>query len=466
VFLSKKSIASKLANFVVDLSYEELPGDVVKKAKKCTLDLLGCILGACRTDLLDVLRDIFEYSRRSRLSTVFGVWKKTSCFNAAFANSTLANALDFDDTFIGHPGATSIPPSLAIAEAVQADGRELLTAIVAGYEITIRIAKALVPTYKTNRIIRGFGTFQTLGAVSSAGRLLGLKQKEMENAIGIACSNAPVPSIRKSVDSILGTTMVKNTYGTASSVGVMAAMLAQRGFTGPRDIMEGESGFWRMCGSDRHDNQVMAQGLGDRYEILNVEFKPYPACRHFHAAIDAAYDISLKHRIDPEDVEEIIVSTEGYPDLNIWPYNKRNPQNMYEAEFSVPYSVVLALLGIKPGLAWLDKDLMKQSRICRLMEKVKLLPKVNPEKTYPAKGDVIIEIRSSGQNYTSKIKYPKGSPQNPLSDDALVEKFEDLSHGIVKAENTRHLIDTILGLEKVSNVREMMSTIFRSRSTD
>lgn len=454
------NITDELACFLTNLSYEDLPSTVIEKAKICILDSLGCVLGASKTDLIDIIWKSLKFLGGNETSTVFGVWEKTSCTNAAFANATLANALDFDDTYGGHPGTTIVPPAVAVAEMTGTNGKELITAIVVGYEISIRISKAMIPSYKVYQQICGLGTFQSIGAASTSAKLLGLGNDKMANALGIACANTPVPSIRKSIGSTLGVTMVKNAYGVAAMTGIMSAILAKNGFTGPRDIFEGQKGFWRMSGSDQCDYEAITHRLGDKYEILDVEFKPYTACRHFHGAIDAALGIVNEHNINPEDIVEVNVATYGHPELNIWPYNRKDPQNMYDMEFSVPYSVALALLGIKPSLKWLGENLSRKTEIYKLAKKVKIVTKVMPQQTYPHKGYVVVEVNTSKGRYVSKVKHPKGSPQNPLSDHELIDKFRKLSHGVVKNDNIEYIVKTTLNLQEATNIRKMINMFY------
>ncbi|MFX0198712.1 MAG: MmgE/PrpD family protein [Candidatus Hodarchaeota archaeon] len=445
------TIARKLARYAIGLSFNNLPAEVVRKTKRCILDSIGCILGGFKTKIGDITADMAKYLEGKPQSTLLGGGYKTSAPYAALFNAMLANILDYDDTANGHPGATIIPSALAVSEAVETSGKDLLTAVVLGYEISLRIGEALKPSFKQQWKIWGFGSYQVFGAVSAAGKLLELNEDEFVNALGVAGCNAPVSSLMRSIHGISGVTMVKNNFGKSAETGVIAALLAKRGFTGPEDILDGDEGFWRMYGSDQCDFDLMTSGLNNEYKIVNVEFKPYPCCRFLHSAIDGVLNIVRKHQITPKQIEEITINATKW--VTKPPFNVRRPKSMLEAQFSPVYCMGVALSGIKPGPDWFKKSTLNNPEVLNIAKKVKIVPH-EEEYTLLTRADV--ELKANGKKYTSSVEYPKGAPQNDMTDDELDDKFKSLAVDSIKPRSIELAINTIRNLESVMNVKEFM----------
>ena len=273
---------------------------------------------------------------------VLGSRIRTSCTTAAFANALLINALDYDDIDLGHMGATAISAAFASGEKTNAAGKDLIAATVVGYEVSARIGRALLPTSPRKKT-HGWGTWQTFGTAAASTCLLKLEPDRAVHALAIAGANAPVPSVMKTVYGSCGPNMVKNNFGTAAEVGLTAALLSARGFEGPMDLFEGDTGFWRMIGTDRSDLDAMVEGLGREYEILKVGFKQFPACRVIQSTIETALACVKRHRIDVSSIDRIRVR--AVPRACNGPFSNPRPKDMWAAQFSTPYSVAVALRG-------------------------------------------------------------------------------------------------------------------------
>ena len=227
-----------------------------------------------------------------------GVRSKPDCGTAALVYATLINALDYDDIYKkGHPGATVMSAALALAERIDCSGPDLIEAVVVGYEVSGRVGMSLTQS-TPRKTLHGHGTWQTMGAVATAAKLLRLDVRQTAHAIAIAAANAPVASVMKTVYGARPS-MAKNNFGAAAQVGVNAALLARHGFEGPLDIFEGETGFWRMFGADGCDAGRLTEGLGHLYEIREVGFKPYSCCRILQSSIEAAVEVFRRAEIDP-----------------------------------------------------------------------------------------------------------------------------------------------------------------------
>lgn len=339
-------VTQTLVDYAVGLRYEDIPTDVVEKAKACLLDSLGCGFGGYRTELGRIVIDQVKEMGGARQATLLGDGGQVPCAQAAFTNAALVNALDYDETFVsaGHLGSTLIPAAIAVGEHLRVSGAELIEAIVAAYEVNIRIGTAIQPSPERFRQVWFVGTHQTFGAVTAAGKLLGLDNLQMADAFGIAGVTSPLPNSQA-----WGHPQhwVKEPTAWPAHSGVLAAQLAKRGFIGNRKVLEGENGFWIMAGSDRCNFDVMVEGLGRDYRLLDMSFKPYPSCRMTHSALDAVRDLVNTHKITPGQVRNVVVKISSA--LLTQVFEDYTPTTFVDAEFSIPYVTAMVLMGIDQG---------------------------------------------------------------------------------------------------------------------
>lgn len=458
----KQTIAEQLSDYVANTDYRHFSKESIRKAKLCLMDSLGCMVGGAITEMGRVLLRYHERFDDLGNCTVIGSKKNGSATHATFLNALLSNALDFDDTYLNsfHLGATIVPPALSLAEIISVSGKELLESILLGYEVSGRIGISLNP-YLSRKKLYGYGTWQSLGAVIVVGKLLNLNSQQLANAIGIAGCNAPVPSVMKTVFNPLGPNMVKNNYGAASEVGVRAAFLATEAFTGPINLFEGKTGFWQMCGASGCDLKNITKRL-DRggYEILGVGFKSYPVCWLLQSAIEAAIFIMKTHDLAGEDVEKVTVKTSQL--VCKWPFNNREPKATVEAQFSLPYSVSAAIMGVPVGPEWFFEKNLSSHTILALAKKVEILPDEGgegPVISYPA----TVEIQTKRESYSKSVKFPKGHPHNPFSEKDVERKFLELSTPRLGEKKAKSAIEAIKHLENLNDIRVLMK-LFRFRA--
>jgi len=445
----------KLAEYAATLSYDDLPPQVVRRAKTAIMDSLACTLGGSGTDIGVKILSLVKSLGGSPESTVIGGRYKASSPLAAFANAHLANALDFDDFIAGngHAGTTIIPAAIPVAEALGESGKKLLSAVVAGYEVSVRIGKAIDPSPARRKEIFGQSHYQIFGAVSAAGNLLGLDGNQMAKAFGIAGSTGPVPAILKVIGP-RGANMIKNAYGHAVMDGIIAAMLAKDGFTGPDDILDGPDGLWKICGSDRCDFELMTHDLGKDFETYNLGFKPYSCCRWIHPTLDAALEIVRQHKVEPAEIDEITVRS--VTRLTVWrPYEVHPPETMVEAQFCAPYALAVAILGFQPGPDWYTKDRLTDPNAMRLARKVKLIPDLEADSSYPPKIISKVEVRTRKGTYTHRVDFPKGDPNNPMTDQEIQTKFNRLAAKSIEMDRIKDIVDKVHALERSPDVREL-----------
>lgn len=452
-----------LVDYVGETSFEDLPDVVVDRAKQRILDSLGCALGGYRTKIGSSVIAALAPSEEGE-STLIAAGRKIGCRDAAFINSTLVNALDFDDdNWVGHPSATTMPAALAMAEQVGASGREFLTSFVLGYEVVTRVGWAIWPSKERYEKVWGVGTHQSFGAVAAVSRLLGLNKFETLNAFGIAGAASPVPSAMKWGFDHRPLTWVKDSVAWAALAGITAGLLAKHGFLGCRDILDGETGFWIMAGSDRCDFDRMMRGLGREFEITKAAFKPYSSCRFTHATLDTVSSLVGKYNLKSDEIAEVLVKS-------IWDLTQffadTEPSEIVDAEFSVPYTVAMVILRELPGPNWFYDDAIKSQKALELAKKVKIVTDSAADELYhepvPKLISTVIITTKDGKKLEAMTEFAKGEPENPVSRDELEEKFRRLARFVLDKKETQRVLETVNELDRLKDINELTELLHHS----
>ena len=429
----------ELIAFVQDTRHSRLPGDVVAQAKRCVQDLLGVAIAGSHTRMARASTRFAHGQFGPGRATLIGSRARLSEVGATWVNGICASALDLDDGHrlaMGHPGAAIIPTALAVAETTGASGADLLAAVVVGYEMAVRVSVARVPDYKANHYSTGI--WGAPGAVAAAGKLLAFDGRTFQDALGIAVAHGPFPP----GGPVVLEGMVKEAIGWAGVVGCSAAFLAREGYTGSEDILER---------SGRYDAAQLADGLGREHAILKAYFKPYASCRWSHPAIDGALELVREHRLQLDEVEEIHI--EGFQQITrLCDYA---PGTTVAAQYSVPFSLALALSydGIGPGE--LTEANLHDEQLVGLAQRVRVSVDPELDHLFPEKTASRVTMRTSRGTFTVTVEYPRGNPENPLSDAELAEKFLWLAVDAVGEEKSRELMDAVERLEQMDNVREL-----------
>jgi 2-methylcitrate dehydratase PrpD len=442
-----------LSRYLVTTTFQDLPDEGIQAAKLTILDSITCMLGGIFTPAGEIVTRVMGKGRGNRESTILGLGHKTDALAASLTNAVLANALDYDDYYpVCHPSATIVPPGMAVSESSGADGKTLLTAVVVANEVYIRVMDSILASNEQQKKIFGFGTHQTFGAAAVAGKILGLDEEQMAHAIGIAGANAPVPASLKTVygDSV---TMVKNNYGIASFVGVLSAKLAQSGFIGPLDIFEGDTGFWRMSGSDQFNPLKMTEGLGSDFRITRISFKPYPCCRWIHSALDGIFQIIKEGNPSPDKIQKIEVRS--FSLCTSPPFSNRRPKTFDEASFSTPYLISMAILGVPPGPKWYREDTRQHPDVLALANKVTLIDDEEANSLFPEKLLSKVTLYTAEESFYAHIEFPFGGPERPMKEADLVKKFIQLTEGLFSNDQRDQCLEWIRNLEKKKDLRKL-----------
>lgn len=412
------TIGEELATYFHGLEFNDLPGALVAATKEFIFDYLGVALGGSSQSSAVYAANVFLDMGGRPDARILGQGTKLPAPHAAFVNAVASHSIELDDVdpiALYHFGPPVLSAALAAGELVGANGREFLTALIAGCEMMARLNNAVNPALR-NRGFHTTATCGTFGAAVAAAKLLGLDQAQITSAIGLAGAHA------SGLMEMYGPSMQKRfNPGPAAHNGILAALFARAGFTGAATILEGERGFGRAF-SGQLDKEKLTAGLG-RKILVDFEFKRYSCARPIHTAIDCALDIRPQVVELLEQIEQIKVWR--HPD---WAHYHLNPTpgTFHEAQVSLPYSVAVSLVKGEALLSQYDENHLNNPLVVGLAAKVAVEPDASLSNGITCRMEVITK---SGTKFPSLKDYPRGSLQNPLSKDDLFGKFRILIDG-------------------------------------
>ncbi|MBI0435263.1 MmgE/PrpD family protein [Roseomonas sp. KE0001] len=449
-------ITHELATFAAGLRAEALPPEVAARTRALVLDLVGNIVRARKEAestpaLLAAVKALGLDKGESR---VFADTATYSPAGAALINATLGHSLDFDDTHavaVVHPGAPVIPAALAAGEMTGASGAEVQVAIVAGYEVALRLALALPAGAHYDRGFHPSATCGAFGAAAAAGRVFGLDAAGMASALGIALSQC-AGSLQFLAN---GAWTKRFQVGWAGMAGLAAATLAREGFKGAADAIEGKHGFLRSYAPDPKPGRVL-QDLGQVWELMQTGVKPYPSCRWGHAGIDAALALRAEHDLKAEEIEGVTlgISRAGMLLVGEPADRKADPQNIVDGQFSGPFVIATALS--TGAMGWDSYALLRDPSIRSMMRKVRCENDPEIEAEFPANMSGKLTVRARGETFTRKVIVPKGEPDNFLTEAELRAKFSGLADAVLGPQAAGALADTISGLDRLNDISPLL----------
>jgi len=433
-------ISAALATFIAKCSYTELPEDVRALAKQCLLDWLGSAIRGSVEPPAQMYLEVARAEGGNPRATALPDRFKTSASWAAQINAAASHTVEMDDlhpTSVLHPAAPIISAAVAVGEAVNATGSQLLEAIVAGYEIGIRAGEAVGRSHYT--LWHTTATCGTFGAAAAAAKLLGLNEQQIIEALGSAGTQAA--GLWQFLED--GAMSKQLHPAHAASAGILSAELAKRGFTAAKKIFEGPKGFLSAMSRDPAP-EMLTDGLGSWYRISTNSFKKHASCRHTHSAIDSTLILRNDRKVQPEALRslEVRIYPAGFDLLD-----GVQPTTAYAAKFCLPYTVAAALNRGRVSLSEFDdleaKDIRStMSRISTVRDDS--LAREYPEK-WPARVTTTME---SGQSFAVTVEYPKGDAKNPLTLGELQEKFRGLTEFILPTEEQERIIGVVDNIER------------------
>ncbi|MDA0769136.1 MAG: MmgE/PrpD family protein [Chloroflexi bacterium] len=455
-----QEITKKLAKFSADLTYEDLSPEVVDWAKYLCLDFAGVALNGSTTDSAKAVVKAIEGLNRPGPSTIIGTPKRTLPEYAAMANGTAFHSIELDDVNNEaslHPGVVAYPTAMAMADVVPVNGKSFITSVVAGYDVMVRLGRALKPAEHYGRGFHPTGTCGAFGAAAVAGRLLGLQGDSFAHALGIAGSQTA-----GSMEYLAQGAWTKRLHpGWASHSGIWAALLAQSGFLGPTTILEGDNGFLQGYSGHPDPGEVL-RGLGDGFLITQTSIKPHSCCRYNQGPIDCVLDLRQTHNLRPEEIKNIRVGmlNAGFGLVAFPEEQKRNPSSVVDMQFSMPFSAAVALAYGRASLSEYAPGVPERPAIRELMAKVKCVKDPELDSTFPSQWRAWVEVDTNdGRKLRSEITHPKGDVENGLTWDEMKQKFHDLSAPVVSKQRQSEIIDSIESLETMDDVHELASLL-------
>jgi 2-methylcitrate dehydratase PrpD len=445
----------ELARFVSQLTYGNLPPDVREKTKELILDQLGCQLAGCTLPWSKQAYEfVADYKGLREEGTVVKYGLRTSVQDASFVNACFGHGFMGDDTdpvCHAHLGSIIVPAALAMGERERITGKEFINAVVAGYEVASRIGAA-APFAETRGFHPGpiFGPF---GAAACVGTILGFDENRMLDTLGIAGSHSSgLMEYSKS-----GGTVNRLHAGMAAQGGVRAALLAQRGFSGPATILEGERGFLGAFSGECVLEEI-TRGLGRKFRVLLIELKAYSCCGTSGTTIDAVSAIRNKQRIDPKEIEEIIVHAS--PATFRLTGSIAEPRDITSAQFSGAFGIALSL--VKGGNTFREycEENLRDPEALNLTKKTRFvldetLEKV-PKSDNPAK--VLIRMRD-GSSYEKTVYAAKGSILNPMKRGEVDQKFREHASAVFPSRKVESIIETVSRLDSIENICALMELL-------
>ena len=459
---TRPDLAIDLSRFVVNIDGTRLDRDVVEAVKTNVLDTLSCALaGSSAPAVPEVTGLVQEWAGTPQADMwVFG--GKYPAHHAAWANSGMSHARDYDDTHdtaVLHAGVSAVPAAIAAAQLRGGvSGAELIAAVTAGIEVTCRLGMAV----KLDVIESGFIYTSLLGyfgATAAAGRALGLDEKQMLNAFGIIYSSV-AGNHQVTRDASL---MKRLQPGLAAQAAVVAVQLAKRGIRGAQHVFEGADGFFRVYFRNHVDPEEVRRDLGTRFELLNLSYKPYPCCRDVHTAVDAVLELRGKSPRPASDIESIRVgvSAPGYQMVCVPEEVRRAPRTIVEAQFSVPYTVAAAWIDGGLGMRHFTDEGLRRGDVLDLAGRV--VPYVDEEidrdwARYVTPARVTIRFKD-GSTTEARVDYPKGHPRNPMTKAEFALKTRDCATFAAKpmaADTADRLIATVGRLDALPDVSELI----------
>lgn len=451
----KETITAAMSRWAAGLRFEQLSSEAVHQAKRLLLDSLGCALGGYLQHDVQIALAVLDEIAGDGPAIVIGSGRRVDPASATLANALMIRCMDYNDIYWKqdpcHP-SDIFPAALACCERARRNGKELIVGLVLGHEFEMRLCEAAFPGIRE----RGWhhATLTAFAAPIVAGRALHLTWEQIQHAIGISgsrhCTLGAVTAGKL--------TMMKNTVDPmATQSGVLAALLAEKGYTGPEHVLDGKEGLTQVFKPDWKLN-LLTDGLGETWRITQCGMKAFPTEALTHTAISAVLDLVKSNDLHPDDVEKIqIRSLARAADILSDP-SKYDPRSKETADHSLPYVIAAALVDRQVTPAQFTMAKIMDPQIREQLQKVEVVADPEIEKVFPALQRVIVHMDTrDGRSFNKQLDYPKGDPRNPLTDSDVEEKFAALADGVLSSAAQKRVRDVVWNLEHVGSVAELMA---------
>jgi 2-methylcitrate dehydratase len=452
-----ETITARISRWAEQLQFDHLSAEAVHEAKRYLLDSVGCAMGGFQQhDVKIALEVLTEHGGRGP-ATVIGTGAKTDPVSASLLNALMVRVMDYNDIYWkqdpSHP-SDIIPAAMACGECRGKNGRDLIVGIVLGHEFEMRLCEAAFPGIRE----RGWhhATLTAFVSPMVAAKMLSLDWEKMQHAIGISGSRmATLGAVTAGK-----LTMMKNTVDPmATQSGVLAALFAEKGYSGPEHVIDGKEGLAHCMGPE-WKLELLEQGLGESWRITQCGMKAFPTEALTHAPISCVLDLVKDNDLAPERVEKVhIRSLARAADILADP-SKYDPRSKETADHSLPYVIAAAVAErqVTP-LQFTDEKIMDPT-IRAQLNKVEVVADPEIEALFPELQRVIVKVvTTDGQQFEKQIDYPKGDPRNPLTDREVEEKFDALAEPVLPPDRRQKIKDTIWKLDELNSITELMNLL-------
>ena len=454
---SEKKLAEILADWIVSTRYEDLSAEVVEKVKEYIVDVTGCMVGGSREPQAVVLLDVMKTMGGNEDSSVLAHGYKTSMMNAAMTNATMGHLFDFDDDHregTMHPTVAVYPAVLAMAEKLNSSGKDVIRALVLGLEVMIRVGESFLG----KSYYQGFhptGTCGVFGAAAGCACLLGLDAQQTTYALGLAGSF----TAGTQEWSTEGSWQKPLQAGHPAMCGVMCALLAKQDFIGARTVFEGPNGFIRAHSfQDIFDYDRITTKLGEKWEMMDTSIKVHACCRFAGPLADCALDL-YQQGVRAKDVKSIVAKVCDFSIrvLCTPPEPKYRPETHVDAQFSLPWTIAVAICKNKTGPVQFTEKSLDDPEVLELAAKVTWELDPEAERVYPEYyPSTVVATLNDGREVTAHVDYPKGDPENPVSMDEIIAKFNMMTEKFMDQGKRDTFVAKVKKLEAIADIDEVV----------
>lgn len=454
------SLAHKIADFACNLSYDDLSPESIHEVKRRLIDSMGCAMGGWLSDPVKIARTLASMTASELGSNVVGTRHATSPDLAAFANGVMFRYLDYNDTYLSkepaHP-SDNFAAILAIADAFDLSGKDVILGAVIAYEIQCRLCDA----YSIRK--RGWDhvTYGSFSTVAGCGAMLGFDEEQMVHALGLA--GVPNNAMRQTRVGELS--MWKGcAFANASRNGVFATLLAHMGMTGASQVFEGEMGFFNeVCGGDTFDIEKFG-GNGEPFMINRTYIKKYPAEYHSQSAVDAAEQIIRDHgrTFQPDEIESLEIATfnASYEIIGGEP-EKWRPQSRETADHSLPYITCAALVDGEVTMATYDEKRFRDEVLLAVVARTTVVPDEELNALYPEKGipnRLTLKLKD-GKTYVKRVDAPSGHALNPMTDAEVEAKFHSMADTMLGETAANEALSVMWDLDQAGDLADVFASM-------
>lgn len=456
--MKNQSLSADISDFVLGLKYEDIPEDTINHVKLLMIDTFGCVLSATKESHVPCVKNAVESLINDPQATLWGTSTKLTLDHAVMYNGCLIHGMDFDDTHPGaiiHPSASVLNVAVTLGEYLGKSGKEILTAMVAGYEILLRLGIACKGKLHET-FFHPTGVFAPFATICIAGRYLNIDKNTLINAMGLAGSFAGGLQ-QYTVD---GSWNKKLHPGWGAHAGLYALRFAQQGFSGSPEIFEGSQGlFISHIGTAEYLSSSFSD-LGHRWVTNEIAFKFYPVCHMMHSHIDILLDLMEKNNFCAADIENIhaILSPRAFSVIAFPPEQKKHPASDFHMRFSIQYVLSIAALHRQLSSNDIDMKLLSDPDVVNMIDRITVESKSEAEVPGHFPGEVIITLKD-GRVFHCSQKYETGSAEKPATRENVLRKYYANASPYLSSLESQNLISYVDAFESLNNVDKIISLL-------